>query len=313
MKKSGSRWFALLSLAAGLSASFSASADWTFNSVSGGATTTYNAGAAGDPTVTVSGAYAANGGAALSAAVIGTTIVAGNTYGIDGFASSSTTWTAVGSSSTLQYYSGNGLGMSSDSTLSQQPNHALDNGVSTNSSDKIDGLGNTEAVMLSFGSSVVLSSVGIGYTYSGDADISVFRYIGSNTVAPALDGTKASLTDMQNAGWQLVGNYGDLAKDTTNPYNLVNAGNFGSSWWLISAYNSSYGAATAGRGSVDQGNDFFKIYAVAGTKCVSIGGGSNCGAGPSGSKIPEPGSLALVSVGLVGALGLRRRSLASRA
>jgi hypothetical protein len=312
MKKSGSRWFALLSLAAGLSASFSASADWTFGgATSGGPAYTSIAGSpASDPSLTISGAYAANGGT-LTSGASGTSIVAGNSYGISGFANAAT-WT-VNSSSTLQYYGGNGLGMSSDSTLTQAPNHALDNGVSTNSSDKIDGLGNTEAVMLSFGSSVVLSSVGIGYTYSGDADVSVFRYIGSNTVAPALNGTKASLTDMQNAGWQLVGNYGDFVYDNSTPYNLVNADNLGSSWWLISAYNSSYGAATAGRGSVDQGNDFFKIYAVAGAKCVSTGGGSNCGAGPSGSKIPEPGSLALVSVGLVGALGLRRRSLASRA
>jgi hypothetical protein len=309
MKKSGSRWFALLSLAAGLSASFSASADWTFGgATSGGPAYTSIAGSpASDPSLTISGAYAANGGT-LTSGASGTSIVAGNSYGISGFANAAT-WT-VNSSSTLQYYGGNGLGMSSDSTLSQAPNHALDNGVSTGATDLISGLGNTEAVMLSFNSSVVLSSIGIGYVF-GDADVSVFRYIGSNIVAPALNGTTASLSGMQGAGWQLVGNYGDLAVDTTSPYNAVNAGNVGSSWWLITAYNSSYGAATTG--VVSQGNDFFKIYAVAGTKCVSTGGGSNCGAGPSGSKIPEPGSLALVSVGLVGALGLRRRSLASRA
>lgn len=317
MKKPSSRWVALLSLAAGLSAPFSATADWSFTSVSGGAATTYTSSTSGDPTLTVGGAYAANGGTltnALNTAIVpaGTACLlsvcgTNNTYGINGFASAATAWT-INSTSNLQYYSGNGLGMSSDSTATQAPNHALDNGVATNGSDLISGLGNTEAVMLTFGSSVVLSSIGIGYK-NGDADVSVFRYTGSNTIAPTLGGTKASLADMTTAGWSLVGNYGDLALDTSNPYNLVNSGNRGSSWWLITAYNSSYGAATTG--SVDQGNDYFKIFAVAGSKCVSTGNGSNCGA--SNNNVPEPGSLALVSVGLVGALGLRRRSLAAKA
>lgn len=312
MKKPSSRWLAIASLVAGLGASFSASATWTFTGVSGGDTTAVTANPSTDPSLTISGAYAANGGL-LPTGALGTAIVptgtacllatcgTNNTYGIAGFASSGTAW-AVNTTSQLQFYAGGGLGMASDSTGTTAPNHALDNGPSTGATNLINGLGNTEAVFLTFSSSVVLSGIEIGYK-SGDADISLFRFIGTGapTTGPTLAGTTASGASMTTAGWELVGNYGDLVTTaTTAPYNAVNAGNKGSSWWLVSAYNTSYGLV-ATTGTVDQGNDYFKILAVAGSKCV--GTTTNCGP----VKVPEPGSLALVSVGLMGALGLRRR------
>jgi hypothetical protein len=309
MNKFGSNWTAMAVLALGLGLGSSANAYWTFGSGS-----TVAADGTGVSITGISGAYAANGGTLASGAT-GTAIVAAgtacsqtqcgttnntNTYGISGFAASGTAWVAGDSASQLQYYSG-GKGMASDSTSGTAPNHALDNGPSTNSSDLINGRGNTEAILVSFSSSVVLSSIGIGWK-SGDADISLFRYTGSS--APSLNGVLASgVTNMLNAGWELVGNYGDLAVDTTNPYNAVNASGKGSSWWLISAYNSSYGSATTG--AVDQGNDFFKVYAVAGSKCT--GGGGTCGGGGSGGSVPEPSTIALAALGLVGAFGIRRR------
>ena len=293
MKKFGSSWLAAAALVAGLGAVSSASANWTFGAASG---TVADANPSGVSITSFTGAYAANGGTLVGG---GAAIVAGNTYGISGFASGAT-W-STGASSSLAYYSGNGLGMSSDSLGSAAPNHALDNGPSTtmDANNYVNGVGNTEAVLLNFSSSVVLSSVGIGYKF-GDADISVFRYTGGS--APSLTGVNAtSVANMSSAGWQLVGNYGDLAVDTTTAYSPVNAGNLGSSWWLISAYNSSYGAATSG--TVDQGNDFFKLYAVEGTKCTSTTAGV-CGPGTS---VPEPGSLALASLAMVGVFAGRRR------
>ena len=49
--------------------------------------------------------------------------------------------------------------MSSDGSSS--PNHAFDNGPKTNSSGVFTGLGNTEALLLNFSSSVVLTGIKI--------------------------------------------------------------------------------------------------------------------------------------------------------
>ncbi|MCC6851384.1 MAG: PEP-CTERM sorting domain-containing protein [Rubrivivax sp.] len=278
MKVRTGKWLGGLLL--GLGVLTGAQAGWTFSST----------GQITDPVTgikaTTSAFSAGNGGTYTSGACgNGTKTISGTGYsacGGTGFASG-----AKWASATLSSYSG-GLGSGSDG--SNSPNHAFDNGPKTNSSGYVTGVGNTESLLLSFDSSVVLSSIGIGWK-ENDADISLFRYTGSS--APTLAGAGATLADMTSAGWALVGNYGDLAIDTVQPYNPVNAGNQASSWWLISAYNNSYGAATTG--SVNQGNDYFKVYAVAGSKYV-----------PQGNPAPEPGSLALAGLALAGLFGVRR-------
>lgn len=187
-------------------------------------------------------------------------------------------------SNTVVEYGG-GLGMTSDG--SGEPNHALDNA------------GNTEALLLSFSTSVVLSSVTIGY-HSGDSDISVLRYVGDGT--PTAAEAKSALTsanagNLTTKGWELVGSYANLSDNSPRATNATSSQS--SSWWLISAYNSGYGTSSVSSTSnLGNGNDYVKVLAVAGSKT---------------GKTPEPNSIALLGVALLGAVAARRRKSAGQA
>lgn len=296
------RWSLMTLGAAAALVSTSAHAVWTFDQSNVTGLTGTNA---GDPTVSLSGVYASNATAGSGG------VVNGN-------------WTA----NALTWYSGNGQGMISDG--GNTPNHALDNN------------GNTEAVLLNFSASTVLTSIGLGYVSNGQCSdgsyvgnngtcpngtsllsngstkvsSSIFRWVGNGTPTgnpSPLVGQAANTM----SGWELVGNYGNMGYDITNPYNLVNSSGKTSSWWLISTYNSGFAQTSASGTSIatenigtlaHAGNDYFKLYAVAGTKCTStVNAQGVCGG--TTVKVPEPATLALTSVALVGVAGLRRRKV----
>lgn len=171
---------------------------------------------------------------------------------------------------------GGGLGVtnrdasSGDSGEGTTPEHAMDN------NDRFD------SILFSFSSKIVLSKVDIGYK-SGDSDISVLAYIGSG--APVMGGK--TYADLQaSSDWVKVGNYADLS---TSASKTVNTGNTSSSFWLIGAYNSTFG------GTLDTGNDHVKLLALYGNKPTLP------------SQVPTPPTLLLMGAGMLGLLRLRKR------
>lgn len=219
---------------------------------------------------------------------------------LKGFAVSSTGSGGVFAKTTLTSYSG-GLGAEANSSDVGSPQHAIDN------------TGFTDAIVLNFGNmSFDLDKISIGWkgNSSGvnngtgaDADVSVFRYTGIET-APTPAGTALTKAALAADGWELIGNYADLS---TSSAKSVNSTSKTSSWWLISAYNVNYGSSTGvdqgaansgGTTGLQSGNDYFKLLSVAGTATVKS-------TPPQG--VPEPGSLALIGLGLMGVVAVRRR------
>ena len=211
-------------------------------------------------------------------------------------------YSTTGSGGALQtanianYGAGSGFGVRNQvETLGvSSPQHSMDNYT------------NTDMLALSFTNastsaavSVVLTQLMVGWhntsTTTGlicnglqsncvDSDISLLRWTGSG--GPTLtNGTMASLL---TAGWSLVNNYADMADDT----NRATGASSGSSWWLISAYNSAWGTGT-NTSNLSNGDDFMKVLSsVTGTT----------------GNVSVPGTLALSALALAGLGFIRRRS-----
>lgn len=212
------------------------------------------------------------------------------------------------SSSALVYNWGLvGLGIVSGN---EDPNaigpHAIDNGYGI------------EAMLLKFTSGPVnLSSLTIGWngtdnpttsdnnggiagggapvTYN-DSDLSVLAWTGGGG-GPTMAGS-----GLLSAGWTLVGNYANVGLNSGNTQSPITSAIY-SSYWLISAYSSSYFSGTSAQESaagLSQGNDAFKVLSVAGSFK------------PPGTGVPEPGAVALLGIALFGMVVVRRRKQVAR-
>lgn len=212
----------------------------------------------------------------------------------------------TGSSTTSHFgsYSGGGLGINNSidgEVYGAQPDHAIDN------------FGANEMVLLSFTKAVNLTSLSMGYV-SGDADFTVMAFnVNGAAGAPNLGLDKSGTGGVNNSswnalkatssGWTLIGDYQNSSKSATVNNVLQNdknfANNYYSSYWLIGAYNPLVGVMSGF--SADNTLDYFKLASVSGTVCTANSG--NCG---TTSKVPEPGSLALVGLGLMGMIRIRK-------
>lgn len=208
---------------------------------------------------------------------------------------------------------GFGVGSRSEGTTPGSPNHSIDN----------IHPGTYDFVMVQFSSAVILSQIGIGWA-AGDSDATVMRWTGDSAptfgTASASVGSNATLSRL--GGWQLVGNYSNICRDSNGTFltgssnncdsgghtnSRVDTGALGaSSYWLISAFNNDMAPGVHWTNT----NDGFKLNFLK-TSSFSCPGGGSAGPGggctPGRNDVPAPGSLALAGLGMLGLWATRRR------
>jgi len=154
-----------------------------------------------------------------------------------------------------------GLGDRGDAVEGSSPEHAMDNNQ------------RADSMLFSFaGDGIKLTGVEIGWR-ENDSDIFVLAY--TSNAPLALGGLNYS--QLTSSGWDLIGNYSNLA---TNTKMAVNAGGVTANHWLIGTgcFTIGSGVSTCGDGK----KDYVKLLAVYGE--------------PGDRKVPEPSSALLLAV-----------------
>lgn len=165
-------------------------------------------------------------------------------------------------------WSGSGIGVENQNS----PQHAVDNSK-----------GDYDALLFSFNKVVDVSGLGIGW-FEGDADVSLLAYTGAAPFSGGLTGFGSNWAALLSSGWSVVGNYNRAGTGTFS----VNTADVQSQYWLVGAYNSAFGT---GKG-LTANNDYFKLKSIT-FEAVDV---------------PEPSAFFLITLGLLGLMGARRRA-----
>lgn len=178
-------------------------------------------------------------------------------------------------------YSG-GLGINNRDGCSSGTGCDVGDLASTAPEHAIDNEQRYEMVMLSFNARVNLTGVSFGWIGS-DSDYTILAYTPLSAPSTLAGQTWGAL----NSGWSAIGNYANAPINTQ----LATGTGVYSSYWLIGAYNPLAGGSSGWTNN----NDYLKLKSVVGTVRTSE------------TKVPEPGSLALIGLALLSMLYMRER------
>ncbi len=208
-----------------------------------------------------------------------------------------TAWSNTASSNTVlataeaNLFDPNGIGVQNQNTSKNSSGVVIE---TTSPHHAIDNDANVDSVLLNFGgTAVTLNSLKLGWSQT-DSDVSVLAYTGAG--APTLAGkTYGGATGLIASGWTKVADLSNVGTASAASFNA--ASTYSSSYWLISAFNSSFGS------TLDNTKDYFKLQLVGGN-LPSGGGGGN------GVPVPATALLMLGGLPILASMSRRRKSKA---